>query len=126
MGKCHPCHPTDPSCPPSARAGRGPADPGSAWWARCSLATASPAASAAARAVARQIPHQRALEVDHIIPKNHGGTGDLSNLQALCFRCHAGKRRPAQGGLCVLRAGGQWPGAAGERIRSCASPMPSR
>jgi ATP adenylyltransferase len=25
-------------------------------------------------------------------PKSHGGTGDLSNLQALCFRCNAGKR----------------------------------
>ena len=36
--------------------------------------------------------HQRALEVDHIIPKNHGGSDDLSNLQALCFRCNAGKR----------------------------------
>ena len=35
---------------------------------------------------------QRALEVDHIIPKNHGGSDDLSNLQALCFRCNAGKR----------------------------------
>jgi ATP adenylyltransferase len=36
--------------------------------------------------------HQRALEVDHIIPKNQGGSDDLSNLQALCFRCNAGKR----------------------------------
>ena len=36
--------------------------------------------------------YQRALEVDHIIPKNHGGTDDISNLQALCFRCNAGKR----------------------------------
>ncbi|MFN4868190.1 MAG: HNH endonuclease, partial [Cyanobium sp.] len=44
-----------------------------------------------------------------------GGTDDLSNLQALCFRCNAGKRRPARGGLCVLRAGGQRAGAAGER-----------
>ncbi|MCP9840717.1 HNH endonuclease [Synechococcus sp. J7-Johnson] len=35
---------------------------------------------------------QRALEVDHIVPRNQGGTGDLSNLQALCFRCNAGKR----------------------------------
>jgi len=49
-------------------------------------------ANAAERAVARQIPHQRALKVDHIVPRNHGGTGDLSNLQALCFRCNAGKR----------------------------------
>jgi ATP adenylyltransferase len=36
--------------------------------------------------------HQRALEVDHIVPKNQGGSDDLSNLQALCFRCNAGKR----------------------------------
>jgi ATP adenylyltransferase len=35
---------------------------------------------------------QRALEVDHIIRKNQGGSYDLSNLQALCFRCNAGKR----------------------------------
>ena len=31
------------------------------------------AANAAGRAVARQTPHQRALEVDHIVPRNHGG-----------------------------------------------------
>jgi diadenosine tetraphosphate (Ap4A) HIT family hydrolase len=36
--------------------------------------------------------HQRALEVDHIVPKNQGGTDDITNLQALCFRCNAGKR----------------------------------
>jgi ATP adenylyltransferase len=36
--------------------------------------------------------HQRALEVDHIVPRSHGGSDDLSNLQALCFRCNAGKR----------------------------------
>jgi diadenosine tetraphosphate (Ap4A) HIT family hydrolase len=36
--------------------------------------------------------HQRALEVDHIVPRNHGGSDDLSNLQALCFRCNAAKR----------------------------------
>jgi hypothetical protein len=60
--------------------------------------------------------HQRALEVDHIVPRNHGGSDDLSNLQALCFRCNAGKRWEARGGLCVLRAGGQQrPGASGER-----------
>jgi ATP adenylyltransferase len=36
--------------------------------------------------------HQRALEVDHIVPKNQGGSDAISNLQALCFRCNAGKR----------------------------------
>ena len=43
-------------------------------------------------AVAQQIPHQRALEVDHINSKNQGGSDDLSNLQALCFCCNAGMR----------------------------------
>ncbi len=50
------------------------------------------ATNAAARDVAQQIPHQCALEVDHIIPRNQGGPDDLSNFQALCFRCNAGKR----------------------------------
>ncbi len=30
--------------------------------------------------------HQRALEVNHIIPRNQCGSDDLNNLQALCFR----------------------------------------
>jgi hypothetical protein len=55
----------------------------------CSTAPRA-AANAAAQAVAWQTPHQRALEVDHILPRNHGGSDDLSNLQALCFRCNAG------------------------------------
>jgi ATP adenylyltransferase len=33
-----------------------------------------------------------ALEVDHIVPRNKGGTDELSNLQALCYRCNAMKR----------------------------------
>ncbi|MDO3722235.1 HIT domain-containing protein [Marinobacter sp. chi1] len=35
---------------------------------------------------------EKALEVDHIIPVNHGGTNDLNNLQALCYSCNAMKR----------------------------------
>ena len=34
----------------------------------------------------------RALEADHIVPRNQGGTDDPSNLQALCYKCNAMKR----------------------------------
>src|SRR5262245_32005572 len=34
---------------------------------------------------------ERALEVDHILPRRHGGTDDISNLQALCYKCNANK-----------------------------------
>jgi ATP adenylyltransferase len=35
---------------------------------------------------------ERALEVDHIVPRNNGGTDDPANLQALCYLCNAQKR----------------------------------
>ena len=35
---------------------------------------------------------QKALEVDHIVPRNKGGTDDESNLQSLCYSCNAMKR----------------------------------
>jgi diadenosine tetraphosphate (Ap4A) HIT family hydrolase len=34
---------------------------------------------------------QRALEVEHILPKQDGGSDELENLQALCSRCSAYK-----------------------------------
>ncbi|WP_207479599.1 HIT domain-containing protein [Arenibaculum pallidiluteum] len=34
----------------------------------------------------------KALEVDHIVPRNNGGSDDPSNLQALCYTCNAQKR----------------------------------
>ena len=34
----------------------------------------------------------KAIEVDHIVPRNRGGTDDTSNLQALCYSCNATKR----------------------------------
>ena len=34
---------------------------------------------------------ERALEVDHIVPRRYGGSDDRSNLQALCWRCNANK-----------------------------------
>ena len=35
---------------------------------------------------------ERALEVDHITPRNKGGADEIANLQALCFSCNAMKR----------------------------------
>ena len=35
---------------------------------------------------------EKALEVDHILPRNSGGTDNLSNLQTLCYSCNAMKR----------------------------------
>jgi ATP adenylyltransferase len=34
---------------------------------------------------------ERAIEIDHIIPRKHGGSDETTNLQALCYRCNANK-----------------------------------
>jgi diadenosine tetraphosphate (Ap4A) HIT family hydrolase len=34
---------------------------------------------------------ERAIEIDHIIPRNHGGSDETTNLQALCYLCNANK-----------------------------------
>lgn len=34
----------------------------------------------------------KSIEVDHIVPKNWGGSDDLSNFQALCYSCNRMKR----------------------------------
>ncbi len=33
--------------------------------------------------------YTRGRAVDHIIPRNEGGTDDPSNLEVICARCHA-------------------------------------
>ena len=33
----------------------------------------------------------KALQVDHILPRNHGGSDEIYNLQALCYSCNAMK-----------------------------------
>lgn len=35
---------------------------------------------------------ERAIDIDHIVPKNKGGSNDRSNLQALCYKCNRQKR----------------------------------
>ena len=35
---------------------------------------------------------EKALEVDHIVPRNNDGTDEIINLQALCYSCNSMKR----------------------------------
>jgi diadenosine tetraphosphate (Ap4A) HIT family hydrolase/5-methylcytosine-specific restriction endonuclease McrA len=47
---------------------------------------------------------ERALEVDHIMPRNKGGTDEIANLQALCYSCNAMKRDRDDTDFRVARA----------------------
>jgi ATP adenylyltransferase len=48
---------------------------------------------------------ERAIEVDHIVPRKHGGEDDLTNLQALCFKCNANKGARDDVDFRVIREG---------------------
>ena len=48
---------------------------------------------------------ERAIEVDHIIPRKHGGEDDLTNLQALCFKCNANKGARDDEDFRIIREG---------------------
>ena len=48
---------------------------------------------------------ERAIEVDHILPRKHGGEDDLTNLQALCFKCNANKGARDDEDFRVIREG---------------------
>jgi diadenosine tetraphosphate (Ap4A) HIT family hydrolase len=49
--------------------------------------------------------NERAIEVDHILPRKHGGEDDLTNLQALCFKCNANKGARDNVDFRVIREG---------------------
>jgi ATP adenylyltransferase len=48
---------------------------------------------------------ERAIEVDHIVPRKHGGEDDVTNLQALCFKCNANKGARDDVDFRVIREG---------------------
>jgi len=48
---------------------------------------------------------ERAIEVDHIVPRKLGGTDDLTNLQALCFKCNANKGARDDKDFRIIREG---------------------
>jgi ATP adenylyltransferase len=47
---------------------------------------------------------ERAIEVDHILPRKHGGEDDITNLQALCFKCNANKGARDAEDFRIIRA----------------------
>jgi len=49
---------------------------------------------------------ERALHVDHIIPRRHGGGDDRGNLQALCYLCNGNKGARDATDFRAVRVGG--------------------
>ena len=56
---------------------------------------------------------QKALEVDHIVPRSKGGPDALVNLQALCYSCNAMKRDRDDTDFRAIREG------ANQRAEGC-------
>lgn len=50
-------------------------------------------------------PHPLRFEVDHIVPRNRGGTDDLSNKQPSHRRCNRAKSDREDGGPILRRSG---------------------
>jgi diadenosine tetraphosphate (Ap4A) HIT family hydrolase len=48
--------------------------------------------------------YERAIEVDHILPRKHGGEDDITNLQAMCFKCNANKGARDAEDFRIIRA----------------------
>lgn len=51
------------------------------------------------------VPHPMRFEVDHIMPRNRGGSDDLSNKQASHRRCNRAKSDRLDGGPVLRRSG---------------------
>lgn len=54
------------------------------------------------------LPNYRALEVDHVIPRSHGGTDDPWNLVASCQPCNIGKSNSLPTRELVDRVREEW------------------
>ena len=53
----------------------------------------------------RHLGGREPIEVDHIHPRKHGGQDDLTNLQALCFKCNANKGARDDQDFRIIREG---------------------